>query len=599
MNIGIHFSNSYWEPPAEEHFARLRTARPETIKTLVYPSPRFDQVAVHGRLREEHPDALIVGRLFADMNGGAWPAGEFVDHFAPRIEELRPYVTWFEVHNEPNIDAALAGYSEGFGATDEDADRFAAWAGAVLDALRERLPWARWVFPGQAPHRYTEFWNRLLPVIQKFDAWGVHCYWEGDNHVHPFFGTCYTYAHYLAPQMPLIVTEFGDSTVGRSPAEKVSRYLEWYAELEKCDYVLGSALYILGGTADWVNDPSRPNFDVTDELAAAIGQMGRLPRRPLCADGFDFPVGRPDGKDYYVAAGVAEDYYYERFGAWHTGEDWNHVRGGAGHPVYAAAHGHVAEAKQFSTWGNVVLVEHRLADGRTVWSQYAHLAEMLVKAGDFVSRGQRIGEIGHMIDPQGNPKGPPHLHFEIRAHNLPANQWYLSREDVLRFYLHPTEFINSRRPDSAQLVLTVDDADAGSIRAESRFWFESDKGYKGHSYWSWTVGDGQSEDCWMEWRPKITQTGMYEVFAFVPAYNATTRHARYKITHRRGDAAVEVNQNDYYDEWVSLGTYAFSTVQPACVRLSDLTGEAYARDKSQCKQIGFDAMMFTLVKPGE
>ncbi|MGC8825682.1 MAG: peptidoglycan DD-metalloendopeptidase family protein [Anaerolineae bacterium] len=602
MNVGIHFSNRYWEPPAEEHFTILKLARPETIKTLVFPAPRFDQAAVHRRLRQEHPDALIVARLFADMNGGAWSPSEFVEHFAPRIEELRPYVTWFEVHNEPNLDPQAAGYSEGFGASDADIDRFIAWAEEVLAALRRRFPWARWVFPGQAPHRYTEFWNRALPTILKFDAWGVHCYWQGDQHLHPYYGKCYTYAHYLAPQMPIIITEFGDATPGRSPAEKIPIYLEWFRELEKHDYVMGSALYILGGTEDWSGAGGRPNFEVTREMAEAIGRLGRRPRQPQVADGFDFPVGKPDGVGYYVAAGLAEESYYQRFGAWHTGEDWNGVGGGdtdEGDPVYAAAHGRVLELGRYPSWGNIVLLEHRLRDGRRIWTQYAHLKDILVKKGDLVRRGDQIGTIGHMIDKDGNPKGPAHLHFEVRAHLLPPDQWNLPREDVLRFYLHPTDFIRSHRPNYENLVVAVDDVGAGFSRSDSRFWFEGDAGYDGHCYWTWTVSEEQGEDCWAIWKPVIPKTGLYEVFAFIPSRNATTRHARYKIVHRRGEAVVEVNQSEYNDEWVSLGVYAFSTVQPAYVRLSDVTGEPYTRERSRRRQIAFDAVMWVLVRAGD
>ena len=62
------------------------------------------------------------------------------------------------------------------------------------------------------------------------------------------------------------------------------------------------------------------------------------------SDGFDFPCGAPDGEGYYVAAGLAEEAYYNRFGAWHTGEDWNGLGGGdsdLGAPIHATANGQV------------------------------------------------------------------------------------------------------------------------------------------------------------------------------------------------------------------------------------------------------------------
>ena len=54
----------------------------------------------------------------------------------------------------------------------------------------------------------------------------------------------------------------------------------------------------------------------------------------LAADGFDFPVGKPDAEGYYRLRG------YRANG--HLGEDWNGKRGGntdLGDPVYAIANG--------------------------------------------------------------------------------------------------------------------------------------------------------------------------------------------------------------------------------------------------------------------
>lgn len=316
------------------------------------------------------------------------------------------------------------------------------------------------------------------------------------------------------------------------------------------------------------------------------------------SDGFDFPVSKPDARGYYVAAGLAEQEYYERFQAWHPGEDWNDLRGGdsdLGAPVYTAAHGQVVTADSFPAWGNIVLIEHLMPDGSRVWSQYAHLQERLVEEGQVVQRGDQIGTIGK----GAGDRYPAHLHFEVRLQSLPANQWGLTRDQVLQAYADPTHFIKSHRPGGVKVEITVDDAKEVFVRSESKYWHEAAYGYKGHTYWTWTVSEEQGEDCWAEWRPRLPQTGLYEVFAFVPRQYATTRSARYQITHRRGVNAVTVDQSRYYDVWMSLGTYAFSTVQPGYVRLGDVTGEPYTRDESQRKQIAFDAVMWILNQSAE
>ena len=83
----------------------------------------------------------------------------------------------------------------------------------------------------------------------------------------------------------------------------------------------------------------------------------------------------------------------------------------------------------------------------------------------------------------------------------------------------------------------------------------------------------------------------------MPGQYATTRSARYQITHRRGVDVVTVDQSLYYDEWVSLGAYSFSIVQPGYVRLIDVTGEPCT--PPQCTQIAFDAVMWVLNQPEE
>ncbi len=64
--------------------------------------------------------------------------------------------------------------------------------------------------------------------------------------------------------------------------------------------------------------------------------------------------------------GLVERPYYNRFRAWHTGEDWNasrRPRGDVdlGDPIYAIANGKVTVADHFvPSWGNIILIKHAL-----------------------------------------------------------------------------------------------------------------------------------------------------------------------------------------------------------------------------------------------
>ncbi len=363
------------------------------------------------------------------------------------------------------------------------------------------------------------------------------------------------------------------------------------AELEQSfpPFARGAALTIL----EVESEPGEASFDVQ---GIAPGTYAT----PAVVDGFDFPVGKPDASRYYIAAGVAEQPYRDKFGFWHTGEDWNGTGGGdsdLGDPVYATAHGRVIAASFFApSWGNIVLIEHQLPGERKVWSQYAHLRERLVREGDLVRRGQAIGTIGK----GHNNQWPAHLHFEIRFKEMPPNQWgwvsHQDRQKVLQYYAHPSDWIRSNRPGHALDTRTVDDLDPGFVRTGSRYWFEARVGYRDRSWWTWAVDAQKGEDCVGVWRPRLRVSGLYEVFAFIPRDFATTRNAEYRVTHRRGTTTVPIVQADFYDEWVSLGRFAFATDQPASVRLSDLTGEPYTSDEKGRRQVAYDAIQWVLVQ---
>ena len=121
------------------------------------------------------------------------------------------------------------------------------------------------------------------------------------------------------------------------------------------------------------------------------------------SDGFDFPVG-PRGpqvdvfKTHKIDTFLADPNYFQSFSAWHPGEDWNGRGGGdtdLGDPIYAISNGRVVEFGHYPVWGNIVLLEHALPDNSRVWSQYAHLDQIMVnEKGQKISRGQQIGTMG-------------------------------------------------------------------------------------------------------------------------------------------------------------------------------------------------------------
>ena len=98
---------------------------------------------------------------------------------------------------------------------------------------------------------------------------------------------------------------------------------------------------------------------------------------------------------------------YSCKGAYHPGEDWNLFVEDLGKPIHAIADGIVLfnQSQQWrktknDSWisagfGNVVIVGHKLADGKIVASVYAHMQDkssFLPKA--VIYKGDVLGKIG-------------------------------------------------------------------------------------------------------------------------------------------------------------------------------------------------------------
>ena len=106
------------------------------------------------------------------------------------------------------------------------------------------------------------------------------------------------------------------------------------------------------------------------------------------ADGFDYPVGKPNAGGYRISRGFTAH--------GHLGEDWV-GQGGSGSdfrdPVYSIGNGVVTLARDFRrSWGNVVVIRHAFMEAGQINyadSLYAHLDRILVREGQHVTRGEQ------------------------------------------------------------------------------------------------------------------------------------------------------------------------------------------------------------------
>lgn len=114
------------------------------------------------------------------------------------------------------------------------------------------------------------------------------------------------------------------------------------------------------------------------------------------------------------------------------------------------------------------------------------------------------------------------------------------------------------------------------------------------STWGWNMyfksTRSDASSVWALWDPNLTESGWYEVSAFVSSRYATATSARYKlhgVSGIAGELMIEIDQSDYHNLWVPLGVFKFdaNNQRAGVVFLNDLTFE-------EDRIVGFDTIRY-------
>jgi murein DD-endopeptidase MepM/ murein hydrolase activator NlpD len=145
-------------------------------------------------------------------------------------------------------------------------------------------------------------------------------------------------------------------------------------------------------------EPPKKNVNVTklNDFNKSLDVMAAL------------PLGKPVPTEISSAFGLRTDPLNQKK-AFHLGLDF---RGKTGDPVIATGSGRVKESGYRSDYGEYILISH----SNGIDTFFAHLSKRLVKVGDRVGQGQRIGLVGKT----GRSTGA-HLHYEVHHHGKPVD----------------------------------------------------------------------------------------------------------------------------------------------------------------------------------
>ena len=203
--------------------------------------------------------------------------------------------------------------------------------------------------------------------------------------------------------------------VKRQFSKAFSNYLDQYlAQYESIRFPLGNYEYVISQEGDkiFIYGYAIQNLEFKIEEPALKNKQEKKAEVPETKEFSIWPVAGP------ITTCFGWDTLQGRT-RWHEAID---ISAAEGTSVKSIADGKVrrvvtgcvvGDSTCSGGYGNNVLIEHKLENGKKLYSFYGHFSSISVKEGDDVKAGQEIGRIGNT----GKSTGP-HLHFATHKNQV-------------------------------------------------------------------------------------------------------------------------------------------------------------------------------------
>jgi hypothetical protein len=227
-------------------------------------------------------------------------------------------------------------------------------------------------------------------------------------------------------------------------------------------------------------------------------------------------------------------------------------------------------------WGYGTPSSHISNDGFSVrWTRTVHLESGLYRFTTTTDDGVRLWVNNHLlIDKWVDQAARSHSGTIHVSGDVPIKMEYYENGGVASARLTWTR-IGDEPPPPAPGEVIVDDSEPGFVQGgSSTGWHTTAGGYGGSLTWTKNNDRVRPRYNWARWYPDL-EPGCYEVYAYIPEYDAMTSNARYWVAHQEGFTLRRVDQASNRGDWVSLGTYRFRGQGGEYVSLADVTYESY------------------------